>query len=168
MAYVQVHSLHIGTRMKPVALIVAALVSLTAATARAEEADSWVVTGPGIPLLIGLELAPLALGVADLVARPSSRTYGGVEVAVGGTTAAVNVYLAINPGDCSSCDDGSTVFAMAAVVDLAVLAHGAYLLLRERDDEPAITLGSARGNVSPTIVSDGRVAVAGIGLGGTF
>jgi len=57
-----------------------------------------------------------------------------------------------------------------ALVDAAVAAHGTYLLVRDRRAEPAPTfhVGSARGTVAPTLVSDGKSSGAGLGLVGRF
>jgi hypothetical protein len=153
-----------------VAAIAAATVLSLASPVHAETSpDDWGGAAVGIPIFLGLELTPLVLGTVDVVARPQSRTYAGVEVAVGGVAVALNTFLAIDfatEDNCSDCGSLAPVFVGLALIDAAVVAHGAYLLLR---DEPAqVSLGSARGHVSPTVVSDGKDHGAGLGVVGHF
>jgi hypothetical protein len=164
--------LHNHLRMNRIALIAASVLTLsfTASVARAEDrTDRWAGAGVGLVLFAGIELAPVVLGVTDLVKRPASKTYGGVELAVGTGAAALNTYLAIewSRADCPSCNEVVPYFIGAAVLDAAIAAHGAYVLMR--DEAPAqLELGRARGTFTPTMVTDGKAAAAGIGLTGTF
>ena len=111
-----------------VAAIATATVLSLASPVHAESSpDDWGAAAVVIPIFLGLEVTSLALGTVDLVARPQSRTYAGVEVAVGGATAVLNTYLAIDfatTDNCSDCMSFVPVFAGLALIDAAVAAHG--------------------------------------------
>jgi hypothetical protein len=114
----------------------------------------------------------LTFTAIDVVARPKSKLYGGVELGVNAALAGSQFYLAatlVVP------DDESNFFNYAAaglgVWNFALAVHGGYLLLRnERDQAPglAFDVGGVRSIVVPTTVSDGYAVGAGALVGGTF
>jgi hypothetical protein len=147
-------------------------VALIATTHPAHADDeNWSGLGVAAPIFLGIEATPLVLGTADLVGKPDSKVYGGIELGAGALAAATNLALTIDLATASNCSDCSgpvPYFAGLALVDAAVAAHGIYLLHEERPDPTEIKLGSVHGRVAPTMVGDGRTNVAGLGVVGRF
>ena len=81
-------------------------------------------------LFSAVELAAPAMLVADGVVRPSSPTYGGVELAVGGLSATMNTYLAYDmlATPCDGCSDLAPWFIGFAVLDVVSAVHGGYVM----------------------------------------
>jgi len=154
------------------ALLVAAVLASTTGIAHAnhDPEENWDGLGTALLVVGAIEIAPAALLAVDLVARPQSKVYGGVELAIGGSVALLNTVVAVDfyrTPNCSDCKETLPYFAAVIAVDLAAAAHGAYLLLRD-EPPPMFELGSARGTFTPAMVSDGKNAAPGLSLGGTF
>ena len=135
--------------------------------------EGALATGLARAFVIGgsIEATPLALGLADIVVRPESRTYGGIEVAAASIATAFNIYTSIDFLDSNCADCARTLGPYVAgltLVDIAVGAHGVWLLRKDRPDPTEINVGSVRGRVAPTMVGDGRTNVAGLGFAGRF
>jgi hypothetical protein len=148
-------------------------VALTATThaAHAGGEDDYSGLAVAAPVFLGIEATPLVLGAADLVGKPDSKIYGGIELGAGALGTATNLALAIDfatAPNCSDCSGPVPYFAGLALVDAAVAAHGIYLLKKDRPDPTEIKLGSVHGHVAPTMVGDGRTNVAGLGIAGRF
>ena len=151
-------------------VVLVTLLILAAGTARADAI--WPEPGFAEPIAIGIQLPALALGAIDLSTQAHGKTYGGIELAVGGTAAAYNVWFAVQFAQ----QDGTFgehyvagTLAGLAVVDLAIAAHGLYLARRsDAGETPTFVVGSVRASIAPSVVSDGKVAAPALGLGGTF
>jgi hypothetical protein len=103
---------------------------------------------PATPLYYGVQVGTLVMGGADLGSSPTSKAYGGFEIAVGGTAAAMSSYAAYEfatDTGCTACNNAAPIAIGLAIVDLAVVAHGTYLVTR-RDEKPA------RVQLAPTVV----------------
>ncbi len=152
-------------------LIAATVLTATTGIARADHPseDSWDGVAVGFLVVGSIELAPPILLVVGLAVRPESKAFAVTEVVAGAVAATTNTWLAIafaRP-DCPSCREWVPYFAGIAVLDLAVVAHGTYLLATHKP-APTLELGTARGTFVPTVVSDGKAMAPGLGLGGTF
>jgi len=141
------------------------------ATAHADNGDDYSSLGVAVPVWLGIEATPLVLGTADLVGKPDSKVYGGIELGAGGLATAANLYLAVSfatTSSCSDCMEPVPYLAGLAVIDAAVAAHGVYLLRKDRPDPTEIKLGSIRGRVAPTMVGDNHEHAPGVGIVGRF
>ena len=144
-------------------LAVASSLALSAGTARADNAGdlsgAFAVT----------QVATLGFGIYDVVATPRSKTYGVVELGAG-LTSGVIAFGSV--GTSSGGDNGERAARHAlialGIVDLAVAAHGVWLLARKEQAPAPIQVGSARGRVAPTVVSDGHTMAPAMGITGTF
>lgn len=135
-----------------------ALVVALVATTSTASADCGVDCGEsydGLAVLVlgDIVLPPLLL-VGDGLVRPTSKAYGVFEIAVGGATGLLNLSVA------SDTSDGGVFYAFTAI-DLAVAAHGAYLVLHEDETGKQIS-------VAPKMVSDGKAMAPGLAIAGAW
>ncbi len=117
----------------------------------------------GLELLVlgvaTVEMLPFAFAAADVIARPHSKVYGGIELGVGSLAAAINTAFLVEWGE---FDTAGAVVAGLIALDVAVAAHGTYLLVRDR---PAADT-SAR--LVPTMVSTQAGIAPALGVVGSF
>ena len=158
------------TRIASLLLAASLVTSTGVAQAETGQGDNWNGVGEAIVVFGSIELAPPVLLLADLVVRPHSKGYAYTEIAIGVSATLVTASIGsafVFDSNCPDCRDTWPYFATMAAVDLASVAHGAYLLMRD-EPMPAIEVGSARGRITPTMVTDGKATAPGLGLGGTF
>jgi hypothetical protein len=125
---------------------------------------------------VGTTLASIASSVTfttiDVAATPKSKLYGGIELGVNTALAGSQFYLAATLS--VSREDGRFFNYAAAglgVWNLALAVHGGYVLTRNERAPAAglaFSVGSARGVVVPTTVSDGQSVGAGALFAGSF
>lgn len=140
----------------------AALLGMVSVAHADDAADDWSGVGTGIAVLGAIEATPLVMLAVDGVARPSSTTYGAVEIGAGTLGALVNTGLAIDllQGPCDGCDAVAPWFVGFAVLDVVSALHGGYVIAHHGKHESAV--------LTPTVVHQGKTAMPGLALGGSF
>lgn len=144
--------------------LVASTLLLSASAARADTAYDGGGEALGL-LYLATQVTAVGCGLYDVVARPRSKGYALLELGTGLTAGAVSLGLAASIAE--DGDEGGTwLFVGLAAIDLGVAAHGVWLL--GRSEPPAVEIGTLRGRVAPTVVSDGVGVLPAMGFSGTF
>lgn len=108
-----------------------------------------------------VEMPPLVFGVLDLLKRPTSKLYGGVEIVWGAGALALNGYQLVNELGRQPAERDDIGFLVGlAVIDAAVVTHGIYTLARGDRNRGL--------DVAPTVVSTSRATAAGLEIRGSF
>ena len=148
--------------MKKLVGAIAALLSMMSVAHADDRSDDWSGVGTGFAVLGTLEAAPAVMLAVDGVARPSSTTYGAIELGVGGLAATVNTVLAVDMlrTPCDGCSELAPWFVGFAVLDVVSAVHGGYVIGRHGKREEAV--------LTPTVVHQGKTTMPGLALGGSF